>query len=183
VPFDKVDPGVDETLEPGTTPYLAATVLATKKALAVSTRPGFEESLVIGSDQICVAPDGEILHKPMSEMAAVEQLERLSGKQHRLVTGVAVAHGERVATAFDVHTLTMHPLGRHELARYVAKDEPLDCAGSYRLEAAGMALFSRIDADPEGADECAIIGLPLMKTLRLLREHFGWTIFERGGAA
>lgn len=182
VPYEAVDPGVDEIVAPGTTPFCAATLLAERKALAVSRRPGFEDALVIGSDQICVAPDGEILGKPGRVEAALAQLERLSGRRHLLLTGVAVARGDEVHRALDVHALTMHALSRDELIRYLERDEPLDCAGSYRLEASGAALFARIEADPECADESAIIGLPLMKTLRLMREHFGWSIYGTAGA-
>lgn len=183
VPFDPVSPEVDEVIPAGMGPFAAATMLAKKKALAVSIKPAFKDALVIGSDQICVAPDGEILGKPGRTDRAIAQLQRLQGATHRLVTGVAVARGAEVHTALDVHTITMLPLSEAELATYVARDQPLDCAGSYRLEGSGIALMARIEGDPEGADETAIIGLPLMKTLRLLRERFGWTIFERGDAA
>lgn len=183
VPFDTVSPEVEEVIPPGATPYAAASLLARQKALAVSSRPAFRDALVIGSDQICVAPDGEILGKPGRVDRALAQLKRLQGATHRLITAVAVARLDEVHSAIDVHTLTMHPLSDADLSTYLARDQPLDCAGSYRLEASGIALFSRIEADPEFADETAIIGLPVMKTLRLLREHYGWTIFERGDAA
>ncbi len=176
VPFEAIAPDLEEVIPPGAVPHSAASMLARQKALAVSTRPTERDALVIGSDQICVAPDGEILHKPGSVERAVAQLQRLQGKTHMLVTAVAVARGDEVHGAFDVHRLTMHPWSDDALRAYVARDQPLDCAGSYRLEAAGIALFSRIEADPETADETAIIGLPLMKTLRLMRERFGWTI-------
>lgn len=189
VPFDPVAPEVEEVIPAGMTPFSAAAMLARKKALAVSTRPAFRDAIVIGSDQICVAPELEadptaptILGKPGRADLAVAQLERLQGRRHRLVTAVAVARLEEVHVAIDVHTLTMHPLTRDEIRYYIASDQPLDCAGSYRLESRGIALFSRIECDPETADESAILGLPLLKTLRLLRERFGWSIFERGDA-
>ncbi len=175
VPFDTANPEVEEVIAPGATPFSAATTLARKKALAISVKPAFKDALVIGSDQVCVAPDGAILGKPGRPDRALAQLQRLRGARHRLITAVAVARGEEVVSAFDVHTLTMHPLSDEVLAGYVARDQPLDCAGSYRLEGSGITLFSSIEGDPEGADESAIIGLPLMKLLRLLREHHGWT--------
>lgn len=178
---DAVSPEVDEELSDAEAalPMAArATVLAVRKARAVAHRGGFEGVLVIGSDQICVDPDGEVLHKPKTEERAVAQLARLSGRTHALVTAVAVMRvrdgREELATAVDVHRLTMRPLGLDALTRYVTCDQPLDCAGSYRLESLGLALFDKIEADPDTADESAIVGLPLMKTLALLRERFGW---------
>ncbi|MDP6945936.1 MAG: Maf family protein, partial [Myxococcota bacterium] len=69
----------------------------------------------------------------------------------------------------DVHTLTMRPLSRAQIERYVAHDLPLDCAGAYKLEQRGIALFEHIAADPSTADDTAIIGLPMLKLLALLR--------------
>src|SRR5690606_10906238 len=64
VPFDTANPEVEEVIAPGATPFSAATTLARKKALAISVKPAFKDALVIGSDQVCVAPDGAILGKP-----------------------------------------------------------------------------------------------------------------------
>lgn len=178
---EAVAPGVDEALSPieSLLPVAErATLLATRKARAVAHRSEFAGALVIGSDQIAVDPDGFTLHKPQTPERALDQLARLSGRTHELVTAVAIARvtadKEALATACDTHRLTMRPLSRDALARYVALDHPLDCAGSYRLESLGVALFSRVEADPDTADESAIVGLPLMKTLSLLRECFGW---------
>lgn len=179
---EAVSPDVDEVLsdtEAALEVAERATLLAVRKARAVAHREGFDGLLVIGSDQICVDPDGEVLHKPKSAERAIAQLSRLAGRTHALVTAVAVlrvdaAGHEALHTAVDVHRLTMRPLGLDALTRYVAHDQPLDCAGSYRLESLGLALFDKIEADPDTADESAIVGLPLMKTLALLRDHFGW---------
>ncbi|HRE88030.1 MAG TPA: Maf family protein [Myxococcota bacterium] len=193
--FEAARPDVDEDLsdaEQALPVAERATILAVRKARAVAHREGYQRALVIGSDQICVDPEGLVLHKPQTETRALAQLARLSGRTHQLVTAVAVVRvapdnpdnpdnlddraerAETLATAVDVHRLTMRPLGPEALARYLACDRPLDCAGSYRLESLGLALFDKIEADPETADESAIVGLPLMKTLRLLRDPFGW---------
>lgn len=179
---EAVAPGVDETLDPfeNALPVTErATLLAVRKARAIAHRDGFVGSLVLGSDQICVGPDGQVLHKPVTAERAVAQLAQLSGRTHQLVTAVAVLRVdtggvEQLATAVDIHRLTMRPYPIEALTRYVELDSPLDCAGSYRLESLGLALFSRIEADPDTADESAIVGLPLMKTLGLLRDPFGW---------
>lgn len=181
---EAVAPGVDESLSPeeSALPVIErATLLAVRKARAVAQRNDFRDAIVIGSDQICVGPEGEVLHKPGTVERAVAQLFRLAGRTHSLVTAVAVLRvsptatpTEELATAYDIHRLTMRALTPEALARYVALDQPLDCAGSYKLESLGIALFASIEADPDTADESAIVGLPLMKTLGLLRQCFGW---------
>lgn len=174
--FEVVRPDVDEEAKRHLPPAEMARALAVAKARAVDV-PG---ALVIGSDQV-VEVDGEALGKPGSESAAVAQLSRLAGRSHHLLTAVAVhdtATG-RVEADLDVHTLTMRPLTRAQLAGYVARDRPLDCAGSYRFEARGIALFERIEADPDTADDTAIVGLPLMKLCRLLR-RFGVDVLSAG---
>ncbi len=171
VPFEAVGSGVDET-NPGLGPDALALYLAEAKARAVPAEPA---ALVIGSDQV-VDLDGDVLGKPGSVEAAVDQLARLSGRSHRLITAVAVVDSERrCETAVDVHTLTMRQLPRETLRRYVEHDMPLDCCGAYRLEGRGIALFETIEADPVTADDTAIIGLPLMKLLAVLR-RFGFDL-------
>lgn len=102
--------------------------------------------------------DGEILGKPGSRLGAVAQLSRLTGRSHRLVTAVAVRgpHGPP-SDHLDVTTLWMRPLSPAALGRYVDHDHPEGCAGSYRIEGQGVALFHRI----MGNDPTAIEGLPL----------------------
>lgn len=166
IAFDAVAPDCDEDAWPQLAPRDLATTLAREKARSVRAPGG----LVIGSDQV-VDLDGEVLGKPGTAAAAEAQLARLAGRSHRLITAVAVVDVDRdlVVEDVDVHTLTMRPLDPGQIAAYVALDAPLDCAGSYVFERRGVALFERVEADPETADDTAIIGLPLMKTLRLLR--------------
>ncbi|MGB0589208.1 MAG: Maf family protein [Myxococcota bacterium] len=166
VPYEVHAPGVDEGAYRDLPAREMALVLSVAKAEAVD----IEDALVIGSDQV-VDVDGQILGKPGTPARAVEQLMMLSGRAHRLITGVAVHDtrtGETVADV-DVHTLLMRDLAQPALERYVAHDNPVDCAGSYKLEQRGIALFERIEADPEMADDTAIVGLPMMKLLGLLR--------------
>ncbi len=170
IPFDAVAPDCDEDRYPDLGPDDLARILAIEKA-ASRAQPG---ALVIGSDQV-VDLDGEVLGKPHTVEKAQRQLERMQGRTHRLVTAVAVASADRTEVAIDVHTMTMRALTPEVIARYIAYDRPLDCAGSYKLESRGIALFERIEADPETHDDTAIQGLPLMKTLRLLR-GFGFDV-------
>jgi septum formation protein len=167
VPFRGVAPRVDEEAlkAQGTdeTPEALAARLALAKADSV--RDAFPEATVVGSDQL-VALDGDVLGKPGTADRAVDQLRRLSGRSHRLITAMAVLDRGRLVTHTDVTTLHMRPLTRAELARVVAADNPLDCAGGYKLEARGITLFERIDS----ADHTAIVGLPLIALTTILRD-------------
>ncbi len=165
LPFTAVAPACDEEAlkEPSLPPQALAERLAAAKATSTAAQhPG---AVVIGSDQVC-ALDDELLHKPGSPARAVEQLLRLAGRQHRLITAVAIAHAGGLTRHTDVTTLTMRRLDRPTLERYVAADQPLDCAGAYKLECRGITLFERIDSQ----DQTAIIGLPLMALTGMLME-------------
>jgi septum formation protein len=163
--FEAVAPRCDEEAlkDPSLPPRLLAQLLAREKALSVHESDAF----VLGSDQL-VEIDGEVLGKPKSRERAVAQLARLAGRVHRLVTAFALVTPDGgIDEHVDVHTLHMRALSRAELERYVAADLPLDCAGSYKIERGGIALFERI----EGADFTAITGLPLVALTTLLRRH------------
>lgn len=155
-------------------PLQQARFLAEHKAQSLR-EPG---SLIIGADQV-LDLGGVVLEKPGTVEAACGQLRLLQGQTHRLLTAVAVHEPDtgRTELAVDVHELTMRALSEEQIAAYVAADAPLDCAGSYVLERRGIALFARIVADPETADDTAVIGLPLMKLCRLLR-LFGYDVLD-----
>lgn len=165
LPFLCEAPGVDEDAYKSAqrTPQWLAEDLALAKARAVAER--FPAAVVLGSDQVC-ACEGRILDKPGTEERAREQLAFLQGKTHELITAVAVVHPAGVIPLCEIACLTLRRLSAEEIARYVAAERPLDCAGSYKLEALGVSLFSEIDA----ADHTAIIGLPLLALCRVLRD-------------
>lgn len=142
-------------------------LLAEHKARSLSAR--FPDALIIGADQAAEI-DGRILGKPGSVEAASAQLELLSGRAHRLWTAVAVLDSEsgRQEEALEVVELRLRALAPHEIRRYLDLDQPLDCAGSYRFESLGAALFESVSA----SDPTAIEGLPLIRLSRLL-ERFG----------
>jgi septum formation protein len=146
--------------------------LARGKAIALAAL--FPDALIIGSDQAAEI-DGEMLGKPGTEALARAQLERLAGREHRLLTAVAVHQPStgRTEEALDVHRLTLRPLAEHEIARYVALDRPLDCAGAYKIESLGIALFASIVGD----DFTAIVGLPLLRLVELLA-RFGVRVLD-----
>ena len=168
--YTAIPPACDEEAlkDPSLTPQVLAESLAEAKAASlVAAHPG---ALIIGSDQVC-AVDNEVLHKPRTAARAVAHLERLQGRQHRLITALVVARDDRRWRHTDITTLTMRPLERPALERYVAADQPLDCAGAYKLECRGIALFSSIAS----ADHDAIVGLPLLALCRILVEA-GYTL-------
>ncbi len=132
-----------------------AELLADAKAASVTAV--FPQAVVIGSDQVC-AVDEDILHKPGDRERTVAQLLRLQGRSHRLITAVSVHHPGGVLRHTAVVTLHMRPLGRAAVERYADIDQPFDCAGAYKLEKHGIALFHRIEAD----DHDSIVGLPLL---------------------
>lgn len=164
VPFRCLGPGVDEdeAKRSGLAPIALAEALARAKAEAVAAgEPG---ATVIGGDQL-VTFEGRVLGKPGTAEAAVDQLLGMAGRDHQLVTSVAVADATGTEVITDRTTLRLRPLTPDEARRYVEKDRPLDCAGSYRIESLGIALFDRIDS----ADHTAIVGLPLIAVSRMLR--------------
>jgi len=153
----------DSLKEHGKSPSCVALRLAREKALSLaSTHP---DAFILGSDQL-VDLDEQILGKPHTVEGAVAQLKRLRGRKHHLMTAVALLcpNGE-FESHLDVHTLSMRELTDDEIERYVARDRPFDCAGSYKIECAGISLFQSV----EGADFTAITGLPLMKVSAILR--------------
>jgi septum formation protein len=164
LPFTQAAPGVDEAPYKHGPPVEIARRLAVAKAEAVARR--FPDALVLGADQVC-ALDDALLDKPGSDERARAQLARLAGRTHDLVTALAVVQHGRTAVHVETTRLTMRALEPDEIARYVERDQPLDCAGSYKIESLGIALFTGIAS----ADFTAIEGLPLLATVSLLREH------------
>jgi len=163
VPFECVAPTCDEDAFKGgaTPPRALAELLALEKARSVAAlRP---DAVIVAGDQV-VALDDEILHKPGVAAAAEAQLARLSGRRFTIHTAIVVTGGGREEPYTDVTHLTMRALDAAAIARYVAADAPLDSAGSFKIEARGIALFAAI----ESADPSAIEGIPLLALTRIL---------------
>ena len=163
-PFEVVSPEVDESPLAGEAPAALARRLALAKARAVSARR--PEALVIGSDQVADL-EGEAIGKPGTHARATEQLQRMRGRSVVFQTAVAVVHG---ATGFDQAelasvTVRMRPLTDAEIETYLRIEQPYDCAGSAKCETLGITLLDAIDSD----DPTALVGLPLIRTTRLLR--------------
>jgi septum formation protein len=165
LPFIVARPEVEETPRAGEPPQALAERLAQEKAeavLAVAAR----DTWVIGSDQVAEL-DGRPLGKPGSHSNAVAQLRSMSGREVRFLTALCIAGPEqRRLQALDVTIARFRALDDDEIERYVAREQPLDCAGSFKSEGLGIGLFDAI----ENRDPTALIGLPLIATARLLRE-------------
>ncbi|MFC7052486.1 Maf family protein [Hansschlegelia quercus] len=168
LPAEAVGSGVDERAvevsSGAATPAAVAVSLSQAKALAVSDRmPG---RLVLGCDQT-LDLDGERFTKPVDRDAARAQLERLSGRTHRLVSGSALARdGLLLWSGFADARLTMRPLSADFIALYLqeAGDAPLSSVGGYQYEGLGAHLFERVDGDDR-----TVFGLPLLIVLEALR--------------
>lgn len=164
LPFEVEAPHVDETPGPGERPEALARRLALAKARAVAaTHP---QAVVIGSDQVADL-DGEPLGKPGNHANAVAQLQRMSGRTVVFQTALAVvcqASGFEQADLAAVR-VRFRTLAADEIETYLRAERPYDCAGSAKSEGLGIALLDAIESD----DPTALVGLPLIRTARLLR--------------
>lgn len=165
LPFTVARPDTDETPLPDESPQALTERLALAKAEAVLADAA-HDTWVIGSDQVAEL-DSRPLGKPGSHAAAVAQLQSMSGRQVRFLTAVCLAGpaGRRLQ-ALDITAVRFRRLSDDEIARYIVREQPLDCAGSFKSEGLGIALFEEID----NRDPTALIGLPMIATARLLRE-------------
>lgn len=163
--FEQRAPGTDETALPAEAPQDRALRLAVAKAEAAAD--GLDNALVIGSDQVAEL-DGTTLDKPGTSDRARAQLAASSGRAVHFHTALCLLDtrsGKR-HTYVDHTRVRFRVLSNDEIARYVEREQPLDCAGSFKCEGLGISLFERIDNE----DPSALIGLPLIALARLLRE-------------
>jgi len=164
--FEQRSPGTDETALTGETPATRALRLAIAKAEAAAS--GLHDALVIGSDQVAEL-DGLILDKPETFERACAQLTASSGREVQFHTALCLLDtrdGQRL-TYVDHTRVRFRHLSATEIARYVEREQPLDCAGSFKCEGLGISLFESID----NRDPSALIGLPLIALAQMLRER------------
>jgi MAF protein len=162
ISFITAKPDCDETPISGETPQQLVMRLAETKAKSCAID---QPSLVIGSDQVCVI-DGEIIGKPHTREKAIEQLSRQSGKSITFYTGVTVWNSENQQSDTRLDTFIVHfrDLTEQQIISYVEKEEPYWCAGSFKCEGLGIALFKEM----EGKDPNTLIGLPLIDLVDML---------------
>ncbi len=164
LPFDTAAPHVDETPLPGEAPATLARRLAHAKADAVARR--HPQAIVIGSDQVADL-DGVALGKPGTHERAVAQLRAMRGRTvvfHTALAVVCIATGYAAQDDAAVQ-VRFRDLSDDEIERYLLAERPYDCAGSAKSEGLGIALLDAIVSD----DPTALVGLPLIRTARLLR--------------
>jgi septum formation protein len=164
LPFEVAAPDVNETPSRGEFPAALARRLALAKAHAVAEK--LPDAVVIGSDQVADL-DGEPIGKPGSHENATAQLRRMRGRIVVFQTAVAVVCR---ATAFEQLDLAavrvqFRDLSDAEIEAYLQAEHPYDCAGSARSEGLGIALLDAIESD----DPTALVGLPLIRTCRMIR--------------
>ncbi|GIW71464.1 MAG: Maf-like protein [Planctomycetota bacterium] len=172
--YDAVAPrGVDEEVAARSElpPEQLAAELARRKAKSLAAI--FPDAVIIGCDQLCVLDDPNggaplVLGKPGTFEHALEQLCMLRGREHRLLTAVAVhdAASGRTVEALDEHRICLREVSEAALRAYLERERPLDCAGSYKIEGLGIALMEYV----RGEDYTAVIGMPLTALVALLSE-------------
>lgn len=162
--FSTCSPDVDERPRVGESPSELVQRLAEAKARAGAARVG--QALVIGSDQVAVVGE-EVLGKPGNFEGACMQLRRLSGERVTFLTGLCLYNSalQRVQLDRVSFTVVFRSLAESQIENYVRREQPLDCAGSFKSEGLGIALFARM----EGEDPTALIGLPLIRLVDMLK--------------
>lgn len=164
--FFTANPHVNEDELPGETAVQLVERLAIAKAQAVVG--DFADALIIGSDQVCLN-NGKILGKPGNFENAFQQLKAASGQHVTFYTGLALVNSktgqvQSLVEPFDVH---FRELSDQMIINYLNKEQPYNCAGSFKSEGFGISLFSRF----EGKDPNSLIGLPLISLIELLEKE------------
>lgn len=159
--FDTVPADIDEAYQPGEHPATHAERLAREKVEAVASQhPG---AVVIGSDTVVVV-DGDVLGKPRDEAEAVRMLMRLQGRDHEVITAIAVSY-DGMRSGVERVQVRFRSFDEATAAAYAATGEPMDKAGAYGIQGYGASLVERISGD-----YFAVMGLPVCRLFRLLQE-------------
>jgi septum formation protein len=166
LPFETRAPEVDETPRPDESPARLVERLAVAKARAIAGQ--LDAGLVIGSDQVAVIDD-QILGKPGSHDQAVAQLRQASGRRVTFLTGLALVNAATGHVQSEVvpFSVVFRQLTDSQIENYLQQERPYNCAGSFRSEGLGIALFEKL----EGEDPNTLIGLPLIRLLRMLENE------------
>jgi septum formation protein len=162
IAHDVLPANIDESYLRGEQPPAHAERLAREKAATVAAR--VPDAVVVGADTIVVV-DGDVLGKPRDEAHAAEMLRRLSGREHRVITGVAAVWRGRNSSAIEEVGVTFRSLRDEEIAAYIATREPMDKAGAYGIQGFGATIVERVDGD-----YFAVMGLAVNRLVRLLEQ-------------
>lgn len=166
--FKQHPPQINETPQPNENPRKLASRLAEEKALSVATE--HSTSIVIGCDQTGTC-NGQLLHKPGTKAAAIQQLSGMSGRTATFYTAMTVVNTDQngivdVFHDLDTTQLQLRDLSPSDIKAYVDADLPLDCAGSFKIEALGITLFSEVKT----LDPSALQGISLIQLTNRLKQ-------------
>ncbi|VEE15102.1 Maf family protein [Ectopseudomonas mendocina] len=164
LPFTSQSPSIDESRREGEAAIDLVKRLAEEKARTLAT--DHPDHLIIGSDQVAVLGSGEILGKPHDLPRAQQQLRAASGSSVTFLTGLALLNTCTGRCQVDCVPFTVHfrPLSDEQILRYLQREQPFDCAGSFKSEGLGISLFR----STEGEDATSLIGLPLIRLVDML---------------
>ena len=164
IAFEVASPNIDERPQENETPEALVRRLSREKALAVART--FPRHLIIASDQVAVI-DGHILGKPGSHENATQQLQSASGKTVEFLTGLCLYNSKSEHLQLDVvpFRVVFRKLDDADIEHYLQREKPYNCAGSFKSEGLGIALFQRL----EGDDPNSLIGLPLIRLIDMLK--------------
>jgi septum formation protein len=164
IPFETYAPHVDETPLLQESPTMLVTRLALKKAR--SAQETYPQALIIGSDQVAVMEGDTILGKPGTHEQAIEQLTKTSGKQVDFLAGLCLLNTDTNQTQVDTigFSVKFRHLTLEQIENYLRQEKPYNCSGSFKSEGLGIALLDKM----VGSDPTAIIGLPLIRLVRML---------------
>lgn len=167
LPFITVAPDTDETALKNEEPDALAARLAHNKASSVKSR--YPQHLIIGSDQVATLEDNTILTKPLTHDKATQQLRHCSGKTVSFYTGLSLLNAatNKQQTVIERFDVLFRTLSDNEIENYLITEKPYYCAGSFKVEGLGICLFEKLIGD----DFNSLIGLPLIRLLRLLRNE------------
>lgn len=165
-PFSVQISSIDEIIDPSESPSEAVVRLAIEKARSVISSP---EDLVVAADTV-VVKDGRILGKPSSRDEAFSMVSSLAGRTHTVLTGVAVAQGDRLKGEVEATSVAFRDLNDNQIKAYVETGEGMDKAGAYGIQGLGALLVDRIEGDYFN-----VVGLPLRRLSSML-ESFGYSL-------
>ncbi|GAB4289762.1 MAG: nucleoside triphosphate pyrophosphatase [Methylophaga sp.] len=164
--FIQVSPAIDETPNAGETPAKLVERLSQSKAREIAR--SYPDALIIGSDQVAVI-NNKILGKPGDHETALEQLKEASGRKVTFLTGLSLlnARQDHIQSVVEPFTVYFRDLSDEQIDFYLKKEQPYQCAGSFKSEGFGISLFSKL----EGDDPNALIGLPLIRLVEMLQNE------------
>ena len=171
IDFKTASPDINESRENGESPFNLVNRLSKEKALEVAKS---HSGLIIASDQVATLGNGnneddEIFSKPGSHENAFLQLKKSSGKTITFLTGLALLNTEtlKIQTHVEPYKVTFKTLSDNQILSYLNKEDVLNCAGSFKSEGLGVALFSTM----EGSDPNSLIGLPTIQLIKMLAKE------------